>query len=193
MRIAGIGLGLIGGAVAIAGRGGVPAPTAGRGFGPPAGGASESQSGSIRQAVEEADAAFVAAPVNELPELVAEVLRRAPDTCVVTDVGSTKRAVVGSQTDPRFVGGHPLAGAETSGIEHARGDLFAGATWYLTPTAATDESLCGRLRGLLERLGAHPVAIDAADHDRLMATVSHLPHVLANVLVSQLLDINPSP
>jgi prephenate dehydrogenase len=104
---------------------------------------------------------------------------------VVTDVGSTKRAVVAAHDDPRFVGGHPLAGAETAGVEHARADLFDGATWYLTPTSATSGVLYERLHRLLHGLGAQPAAIDAETHDRILATVSHLPHVLANVLVSQ--------
>ena len=71
-----------------------------------------------------------------LPAAVREALAAAAPDCVVTDVGSTKRAVVAAVDDPRFVGGHPLAGAETAGVEHARADLFDGATWYLTPTAA---------------------------------------------------------
>jgi prephenate dehydrogenase len=104
---------------------------------------------------------------------------------VVTDVGSTKRGVVARYADPRFVGGHPLAGAETSGVEHARADLFEGATWYLTPTAITSGVLYERLHRLLRAIGARPVAIDAETHDRILATVSHLPHVLANVLVAQ--------
>ncbi|MEA2273912.1 MAG: prephenate dehydrogenase, partial [Solirubrobacteraceae bacterium] len=107
------------------------------------------------------------------------------EDCVVTDVGSTKRAVVSGIDDRRFVGGHPLAGAETSGIEHARADLFAGATWYLTPTAAASGILLERLMRMVAGLGALPVATDADTHDRLMASVSHLPHVLANVLVAQ--------
>lgn len=148
-------------------------------------GAIDVQSRSIAQAVDGADAAFVAAPVGALPELVGEVLRRAPDSCVVTDVGSTKRVVVDAQDDQRFVGGHPLAGAETSGIGHARADLFDGATWYLTPTTTTDGILYERLYRLLSKLGARPSAIDAADHDAILALVSHLPHVLANVLVDQ--------
>jgi prephenate dehydrogenase len=86
---------------------------------------------------------------------------------------------------PRFIGGHPLAGAETAGVEHARADLFDGATWYLTPTARTEGVLYERLHRLLADLGARPAAIDAETHDRLMASVSHLPHVLANVLVAQ--------
>jgi prephenate dehydrogenase len=104
---------------------------------------------------------------------------------VISDVGSTKRAVVATQADPRFVGGHPLAGAENSGVEHARADLFDGAAWYLTPGASTSGLLYERLYRLLHGLGARPVAIDPATHDTILATVSHLPHVLANVLVSQ--------
>ena len=70
----------------------------------------------------------------------------------MTDVGSTKRALVGAVDDPRFIGGHPLAGAETAGVEHARADLFDGATWYLTPTAAHRRaSLYERLHRLLAR------------------------------------------
>ena len=85
----------------------------------------------------------------------------------------------------QFVGGHPLAGAETSGVEHARADLFDGATWYLTPTSSTSGILYERLHRLLHGIGARPTAIDPETHDTLLATVSHLPHVLANVLVSQ--------
>src|SRR5262249_7024121 len=87
--------------------------------------------------------------------------------------------------DPRFVGGHPLSGAETAGVENARADLFDGATWYLTPTSGTSGILYERLHRTIAGLGAHPAAIDPARHDRLLANVSHLPHVLATVLVSQ--------
>jgi prephenate dehydrogenase len=113
------------------------------------------------------------------------VLAAAGDDCVVTDVGSTKRAVVAAHHDPRFVGGHPLAGAESSGVEYARADLFDGATWYLTPTSVTSGILYERLHRLLRGLGARPAAIDPDTHDTILATVSHLPHVLANVLVSE--------
>ena len=191
MRIAVIGLGLIGGSIGLAAKQRLEAETAGWDLDPSAlaaahaRGAIDVQSRSIAQAIETADAAFVAAPVGALPELIDEVLKHAPDSCVVSDVGSTKRAIVAAQDDQRFVGGHPLAGAETSGIEHARADLFDGATWYLTPTATTSGILYERLYRLLSSLGARPVAIDAADHDAILALVSHLPHVLANVLVDQ--------
>jgi prephenate dehydrogenase len=92
---------------------------------------------------------------------------------------------VAAHEDPRFVGGHPLAGAENAGVQHARADLFDGCTWYLTPTSTTSGLLYERLHRLLHGLGAQPSAIDAETHDRILAAVSHLPHVLANVLVSQ--------
>jgi prephenate dehydrogenase len=130
----------------------------------------------------------VAVPVRSLPEAVSDVLAGAPQDCVVTDVGSTKREVVAAHGDPRFVGGHPLAGAESAGIEHARADLFEGAIWYLTPTTATSGVLYERLHRLLVGLGARPAAIEPDTHDTILATVSHLPHVLANVLVAQAAD-----
>jgi prephenate dehydrogenase len=140
---------------------------------------------SLAEALDGAEAAFVAVPVGALPVVVGEVLAAAPADCVVSDVGSTKRAVVAAHTDTRFVGGHPLAGAESSGLEHARADLFNGAVWYLTPSHNTSGVLYERLHRLLHGLGARPAAIDPETHDAILATVSHLPHVLANVLVSR--------
>jgi len=140
---------------------------------------------SVREAVAAADTAVVAAPVGALPAAVAEVLAAAPPDCVVTDVGSTKRAVVASTQDERFVGGHPLAGAETKGVEHARADLFEGATWYLTPTSRTGGILLERLHRVIAGFGARPRSIGADEHDRMLAAISHLPHVLANVLVKE--------
>ncbi len=107
---------------------------------------------------------------------------------MVTDVGSTKGALVEAELGPlgeRFIGGHPLAGAETAGVDNARADLFEGARWYLTPTERSSGVLYERLQRTIAELGARPQAIDAETHDRLMATVSHLPHVIANVLVQQ--------
>ena len=108
-----------------------------------------------------------------------------PET-VVTDVGSTKGELVAALgDDERFIGGHPLAGAETAGVENARADLFEGARWYLTPTERSSGVLYDRLQRTVSDLGARPQAIDAAAHDRLMATISHLPHVVANALVAE--------
>jgi prephenate dehydrogenase len=129
---------------------------------------------------------FCCGPVAALPELAGEALAGSGPDAVVTDVGSTKRAIVEALNgDERFIGGHPLAGAETAGVENARADLFEGARWYLTPTERSSGLLYDTLQRTIAGLGARPQAIDAGAHDRLMATVSHLPHVVANVLVAQ--------
>ena len=189
MRIGIVGVGLIGGSIGLAARERLGARVAGWDADPEALaharslGAIDDAAPSLEGAVADADLGVVAAPVGALPGLVSEVLAAAGADCMVADVGSTKRAVVSD--DERFCGGHPLAGAETAGVEHARGDLFEGAIWYLTPGATTSGILFERLHRAIGGFGARPVAIDAETHDRLMATVSHLPHVLANVLVSQ--------
>lgn len=158
-------------------------------------GAIDRAASSVAEAVSDAEAVFVAVPVGSLADNVRAALAAAPADCVVSDVGSAKRAVVAATGDERFIGGHPLAGAEKTGVQHARADLFDGATWYLTPgtagagPAATgaggerSRALRARLTGIVTALGACPVEIDPLAHDRLMARVSHLPHVLANVLV----------
>jgi prephenate dehydrogenase len=191
LRIAVVGVGLIGGSIALAARERLHARVSGCDASREALRAAVARDAldevadTISGAVEQADAAFVAVPVGMLPEVVAQTLDAAPQGCLVTDVGSTKRAVVAANDDPRFVGGHPLAGAETSGIEHARPDLFDGATWYLTPSTTTSGVLYERLHRLLRALGARPAAIEPDIHDAILANVSHLPHVLANVLVEQ--------
>jgi prephenate dehydrogenase len=191
VRIAVLGVGLIGGSVALAARERLDAEVVG--WDPSAvarargreRGARPRAADSVADAVVGADAVFCAAPVARLEGLVAEALEAASAECVVTDVGSTKRAVTAAFADPRFVGGHPLAGAETAGVAHARADLFDAATWYLTPRPTTSGVLYERLYRLLRGIGAYPAAIDADTHDRVLAAVSHLPHVLANVLVAQ--------
>jgi prephenate dehydrogenase len=186
-----LGVGLIGGSIGLAARERLGARVRGWDPAPGAGkaalerGAVDVAASAPEEALAGAEAAFVAAPVGALPEAVRTALAAAGPDCVVSDVGSTKRAVVAAIDDPRFVGGHPLAGAETAGVRHARADLFAGATWYLTPTPTTQGTLYERLHRLIAALGARPAALDAETHDAMMACVSHLPHVLANVLVAQ--------
>jgi prephenate dehydrogenase len=191
MRIAVLGVGLIGGSVGLAARERLGAEVAGWDPSPEAlqealerGALSEACAG-VPEAVAGAEAVFAAAPVARLPALIAQALAAAPADCVVTDVGSTKRAIVAAVDDERFVGGHPLTGAETAGVAHARADLFDGATWYLTPAPVSEGILYERLHRLLHGIGAMPAAIEADTHDRVLAAVSHLPHVLANVLVAQ--------
>ena len=143
-------------------------------------------------ALDGVDVCFVCAPVSAVVESAAAALASGGDA-VVSDVGSTKCSVLEGLAErglsvedrSRFVGGHPLAGAETAGVDHASADLFQDARWYLTPTESTSGVHYDRLYRTVSALGARPAAIGASIHDRLMATVSHLPHVLANALVSQ--------
>ena len=148
-------------------------------------GAIDRAAGSIEEAVEGAELCFACAPVGVLPDLVRAALEASGEDTLVTDVGSTKQDLVSRTPDPRFVGGHPIAGAETAGVEHARADLFQDAVWYLTPHEQSGGLLYERLHRFVVDLGARPVAVDAETHDRLVAVFSHLPHVLANVLASQ--------
>ena len=192
MRIAVLGLGLIGGSVALAARSRVGGLSV-AGFDPDAGvlaaahdrGAVDAVCHSPQDALQGAQACFLCAPVTALPTQLAEALAVAPADCAVTDVGSTKLAIVQSTDDERFVGGHPIAGSEAAGMEHARADLFEAAPWYLTPGERSSGVLYERLYHLISGFGARPSAIDAATHDRMLAKISHLPHVMANVLVAQ--------
>jgi prephenate dehydrogenase len=192
LRIAVLGVGLIGGSIGLAARRDVAGVEVAGFDRDPAvleaareRGAISHAAGSVAEAVADADACFVCAPVGALPGLVEEALAAARADCVVTDVGSTKRLIAAAVSDERFVGGHPIAGSESAGVQHARADMFQGAAWYLTPGERSSGVLYNRLHALLVAIGARPVALDAESHDRLLATVSHLPHVVANVLVSQ--------
>lgn len=192
MRIAVLGVGLIGGSVGLAARERIEgAEVIGYDVSAEAvsaaleRGALDRAAGSPAEALVGAEACFACAPVGSLTELVSAALDAAAEDCVVTDVGSTKRSIAAAVDDERFIGGHPVAGAETSGVRHARSDLFDGAAWYLTPGVRSSGLLFERLHRLVSGLGARPEAIDADAHDRLLATVSHLPHVLANVLVAE--------
>src|SRR5918997_184985 len=192
MRIAVLGVGLMGGSIGMAAREHVEGAEV-VGFGrdlerlrtAAERGAIDRAAGSVAEAVEGAALCFACAPVGALPELVREALEASGPDTLVTDVGSTKQDLVSRIADPRFVGGHPIAGAETAGVEHARADLFQNAVWYLTPHEQSGGLLYERLHRFVVDVGARPVAVDAETHDRLVAVFSPLPHVLANVLATQ--------
>ena len=192
MRIAVLGVGLIGGSIGLAARDYLEDAEVvgfGRDPGRLAGalerGAIDRTAGSLPEALDGAQMCFACAPVGALPGLVREALAAAGPDCAVTDVGSTKEQLLRAIDDPRFVGGHPIAGAETAGVEHARADLFQGAVWYLCPLPHSEGLLYERVHRFVVDVGARPVAVDPAAHDRAVAVFSHLPHVLANVLATQ--------
>jgi prephenate dehydrogenase len=134
----------------------------------------------------EAEIVFVATPAGAVAQEVARVLatpgRR--NDVVVTDVGGVKSAIVADADHPRFIGGHPMAGSEQVGIGGADPDLFEGAVWVLTPTSATDLEAFNRLQGVVAELGADVLVLTAEDHDRLVAVVSHVPHLVAATLMN---------
>ena len=191
MKVALVGTGLIGASVGLA------AKKAGAdvvGFDPDAEalrgaaekGAIDESAGSREDAVRGADLAVVAAPVAQLAREVAAVLAASGGECTVTDVGSTKAGVCReAQGSASFVGGHPVCGSEARGPEHASGELFQGATWFLTPLPETDADRYRLVHTFVSGLGATPVAVDPEAHDRIVALTSHLPHALANLLVNQ--------
>lgn len=129
----------------------------------------------------DAEITFLATPVRSVAEAAREALATGPG--IVTDVGSVKGSIVDAVGDPRFIGGHPMAGSEQDGIDGADADLFAGAVWVLTPTATTDDAAFAALRSVITELGADVVALAPDHHDALVAVVSHVPHLAAASLM----------
>jgi prephenate dehydrogenase len=191
-RVAVIGTGLIGGSVGLAlRRAGVEV----RGYDRDAARAAQAKvrgavdeiAFSVREAVAGVDAAIVAVPVGDVATLVVEALDAGVP--VATDAGSVKAPIVAAigearpELAPRFVGGHPMAGSEQDGIDGADADLFAGATWVLTPTEYTEIAAFTTLRSLIADVGAEVVAMTPEHHDALVAVVSHVPQLAATTLM----------
>jgi prephenate dehydrogenase len=134
------------------------------------------------------DLIVLAAPVRQNVRLLAEAAAHASPHTLITDVGGTKQDIVlaaRSLPNPRaFVGGHPIGGAAHGGFGFARPDLFKSRPWIFTPDEVTPESAVAIMSKLVSGLGARPVVIDAARHDRLMAFVSHLPQLAASALMA---------
>lgn len=148
-------------------------------------------SGVIDECGDDPEAAiiFVCVPASEVVNVARRVLASRPGgEVVVTDVAGVKLGIVERIDDPRFLGGHPMAGSEQSGVGGAREDLFLGATWVVTPTAQTTPAAYSALLGVVRQLGAQALALDPRDHDRLVALVSHVPHLVASALMDEAAD-----
>lgn len=128
-----------------------------------------------------AEITFVAVPVLAIAEQVTRALEST--TGLVTDVGSVKAPVCRTHTDPRFIGGHPMAGSEFDGLDAALEDLFNGAVWVLTPLETSDDKTLSHVNGIVTSLGAEVVALAPERHDQLVAVVSHVPHLTAATLM----------
>jgi prephenate dehydrogenase len=148
--------------------------------------------------VREADFILLAAPVLTIEGLLERVWRAAPDGALITDVGSTKRNIVraaerlAATRSLSFVGSHPLAGSEQAGYRVARADLFRGATVVVTPTEATELGALKKTTEFWEALGARVSSLDPDTHDRTVAAISHLPHLIACALVDGAARVEPS-
>ena len=129
----------------------------------------------------QAELTFVATPVLALADQVKRAL--AETKGIVTDVGSVKASLVAAVDDPRFVGGHPMAGSELEGLDGADPSMFEGAVWVLTPTADTSDATFSAVAAVVADLGADVVALTAERHDQTVAVVSHVPHLAAATLM----------
>jgi prephenate dehydrogenase len=203
-----VGVGLIGGSIGMAIRKGNLADTV-IGVGPRA---DELNRAVARKAIDRyetdprklektfdgADLIVLATPVGQLEKTAGELSSVIPEGTVVTDVGSVKGALVRrleerfptrSSGRSRYVGGHPIAGREKSGVEAASADLFLDALCILTPTDRTSPKAFETVKQLWETIGARTASMDPDAHDRILAVVSHLPHLVAYALVNTVLEL----
>ncbi len=193
------GVGLIGGSVALAlKKAGSPATIVGVGRSTESLqaalklGVIDSASSNIPDAVKNADLVLIATPVAQTPSILKSIQPYLEANTVITDAGSTKtdvltcaREILGAKVC-QFIGGHPIAGAEKSGVSAATADLYHNKNVVLTPDASTQSIAIERVKFLWETCGAKVSTMSAADHDRIFAAVSHLPHLLAFALVDEI-------
>lgn len=152
-------------------------------------------SSSLREAVCNADAVFLAVPLSAMAPVMKSIAPHLKPDAFVTDVGSVKQPVIAHANrvlpaNTCFIGGHPMTGSERSGLDGADAFLFENALYILCPDGMEDTSHCSALTGLVEGTGARVLMMDAAEHDRIVARVSHLPQLLATTLVNIAADQN---
>ncbi|MGA9506516.1 MAG: prephenate dehydrogenase/arogenate dehydrogenase family protein, partial [Terriglobales bacterium] len=151
-------------------------------------GAIDAGSTNPADAVRGSDLVVLATPVLPILDLMGRLGPALPPKTLVTDVGSTKAEVVqravksfGRNAGHKFLGGHPMAGKEHAGVEFAHADLFDGAAWLFTPLPGQNvhAGLCGEFIHCAEKMGAKVAVVDALDHDRFCAWISHLPQMIS--------------
>jgi prephenate dehydrogenase len=159
-------------------------------------GAADEATTDLAKAAADAELVVLATPIGVMRALAEQMCPSLSDGCVVTDVGSVKYPIVNALTDAlagaarsgagqaRFVGSHPMAGSEQSGIEAARRDLFENATCIVTPRDDTDKAALGTVYNFWKALGCSVKTLAPAAHDEIVARISHLPHVVAAAVVN---------
>lgn len=194
-RIAILGLGLMGGSMALALKGAgyrgkivgfdLCQETIKKGLGI---GAIDMGASSPEEAVQEADLVIMAVPIGSYQELFQRISPYLDKSTVVTDLGSVKGHVVRLAEvylpkEIQFIGGHPMAGSEKGGLMAATGTLFENAYYFLTPTPNTTSQVMEQIKGLIQGIGAYPIPVDPLEHDKIAASISHIPHLTAVLLV----------
>jgi prephenate dehydrogenase len=146
----------------------------------------------VAAAIKDADLVLIAAPVAQTPAILNAIKPHLKASTVITDAGSTKsdvlqcaKDILGEQFN-QFIGGHPIAGAEKSGVSAATADLYMNKNVVLTPTAETAPEAIALVKNLWQACGANVSEMTAATHDGIFAAVSHLPHLLAFALVDDI-------
>lgn len=140
------------------------------------------------EAVSNADLILLAPPVGQMKQLCETIAPFVKAGAIITDAGSTKAQIVEEcsaifSDNAHFIGGHPMAGSERTGVENATENLFKNATWILTPTSNTPSAPLTKLQALVEALDARALLLDPKLHDQLLTVTSHLPHISAAALV----------
>ncbi|MCK4532399.1 prephenate dehydrogenase/arogenate dehydrogenase family protein [bacterium] len=148
----------------------------------------------FKKGVKNAELVILAVPVSLIPRLVKKLIPHFKDGCIVFDVGSVKKSVVEKIEDMFsaltkkslfFIGVHPMAGSEKTGVENARRDLFYNAACIITPTAGTDKNALGVVKNIWNALGSRLFLMSPREHDFIVGFTSHLPHIIANCLVKE--------
>lgn len=148
----------------------------------------------LEDAAAQADLVFLSQPIRQILDIFPKLNSCVSPQALVTDAGSTKAAIVKAASKhlvrARFLGGHPMAGKESRGVEEADPDLFRGRTWVLTPSSSSDldAPLATELVEWTRRMGAHSLVLDAEQHDQLVAFTSHLPQLASTALAAALAD-----
>ena len=142
----------------------------------------------LARAVSTADLIFVCSPVDTIPHLISKIDRYAKKGAVVTDVGSTKKTIVHWAACKHFrkiefVGSHPLAGSHLTGMEHAKANLFQGAFVFVTPFGRSSRQPTRIISSFWKKVGAQVQIITPTAHDKIVSEISHLPHIIASILV----------